>query len=100
LFKEANLYTHFADLELEWAALASLMTELTEPARDESLTNACLQPDRYIRISLSKQPLKIPIDAFLPPASVKLIESRQLGGLNQVYHNLMADNDMQKVSLL
>jgi hypothetical protein len=82
LFKEHNIYTNFADVELEWAAIASLMSELLDPARDESLTSACLQPDRYIRISLAKQPLKVPIDNFLPQQTIKLIESRALQELN------------------
>jgi hypothetical protein len=65
-FKQANFATHFASIELEWAGITSLMAEIMDPAREESLSTSCLQPDRYIRISLAKQPLRVPIDSFLP----------------------------------
>jgi len=58
------------------------MAEIMDPAREESLTSACLSPDRYIRISLAKQPLKVPVDNFLPPHSLKLIDARALAELN------------------
>jgi len=94
LFKQANFQTHFAHIELEWAAITTLMAEIMDPAREESLTTACLQPDRYIRISLAKQPLKVPIDSFLPGHSLKLIDARALAELNQVYQNLTAENEL------
>jgi hypothetical protein len=99
-FKQANFATHFADIELEWAGITSLMAEIMDPAREESLSTSCLQPDRYIRISLAKQPLRVPIDSFLPAQSLKIIEARALADLNQVYHNLTAENDLQRVSLI
>ena len=40
---------------------SSDLSEITDPAREESLASACLSPERYIRISLGKQPLKVPI---------------------------------------
>jgi len=99
LFKQANFEKHFSEVEYEWAKIATLLTELLDPSRQESLSVVCSEPDRYVRSSLAKSPLKVQIESILPERTVRLICEGRLAELAPLYHNLQTDRELQKRSL-
>ncbi len=74
MFKEYNFEKYMGFVEEEWAKIVSLMTQLLDTNREESLINVCNDPDKYVKQKLAKQPLKVPIDLILPERSVKTID--------------------------
>ena len=77
----------------------SLTSHLLDPDREESLTNVCNDPERYVRQKLAKQPLRVPLDYILPERTVRLIDQGQLPDMTELYHNLSTPHDMQKRSM-
>lgn len=74
MFKEYNFEKYMGFVEEEWAKIVSLMTQLLDTNREESLINVCNDPEKYVKQKLAKQPLKVPIDLILPERSVKTID--------------------------
>lgn len=57
------------------------------------------EPERFVRSSLSKQPIRIPIEHILTEHSVKTIRDGFLADLPVLFHNLLTDTALQKKSL-
>lgn len=74
MFKEYNFEKYMGFVQEEWAKIVSLMTQLLDTNREESLINVCNDPEKYVKQKLAKQPLKVPIDLILQERSVKTID--------------------------
>ncbi len=74
MFKEFNFEKHMGEVEIEWANIVSLMSQILDTDREESLINVCNDPEKYVKQRLAKQPLRVPIHLILPERSVKMID--------------------------
>lgn len=67
------------------------MTMIFDLGREESLSAVCLEPERYSRSSLSRHPLKVPIEQIMPGYCLRLAREDKLSELPSVFHNLVTD---------
>jgi|LauGreDrversion4_2_1035121.scaffolds.fasta_scaffold854203_1 hypothetical protein len=54
MFKEYNFEKYMGFVEEEWAKIVSLMTQLLDTNREESLINVCNDPEKYVKQKLAR----------------------------------------------